>query len=51
VQRISIGTSLAQIAYSAAQRAARDLLTTGTINPLASIVGFADLNRLFTDRT
>jgi 2-methylisocitrate lyase-like PEP mutase family enzyme len=46
VRRISVGTSLAQVAYSAAERAARELLSAGTYGSLAGDLDYRDLQKL-----
>ncbi|GLY97884.1 hypothetical protein Acsp02_51380 [Actinoplanes sp. NBRC 103695] len=48
VRRISVGTALAQAAYAVADRAARELLTTGTYTSLEPNVSYPDLNALFS---
>ncbi len=44
VRRVSVGTAIAQAAYTAADRAARELLTEGTYASCAGGLGVADLN-------
>lgn len=44
VRRISVGTAIAQAAYSAADRATRELLEAGTYESCAGGLGVADLN-------
>jgi 2-methylisocitrate lyase-like PEP mutase family enzyme len=46
VRRISVGTGVAQAAYTRARRAAEELLGSGTYDALDGAT-FADLNRLF----
>jgi 2-methylisocitrate lyase-like PEP mutase family enzyme len=46
VRRISVGTAVAQAAYAVADRAARELLTTGTYASLAAAADYGDLNTL-----
>lgn len=46
VARVSVGGSIARVAYAAAQRAAEELLTSGTYGGLAGGLDYADLNRL-----
>lgn len=46
VRRISVGTAIAQAAYAVAERAARELLTTGGYRELERQVGYAELNAL-----
>jgi 2-methylisocitrate lyase-like PEP mutase family enzyme len=46
VARVSVGGSVARVAYAAAQRAAEELLTAGTYGGLAGGLDYADLNRL-----
>ncbi|KXK62427.1 3-methyl-2-oxobutanoate hydroxymethyltransferase [Micromonospora rosaria] len=48
VRRISVGTGIAEAAYGLAQRAARELLETGTYRSLDRAASYADLNGLFT---
>ncbi|MEV4399129.1 isocitrate lyase/phosphoenolpyruvate mutase family protein [Nonomuraea sp. NPDC049607] len=47
VRRISLGTALAQTAYTAARKAAEELLTAGTYEALADSLDFGELNTLF----
>ena len=46
VRRVSVGTGLAQAAYAAADRAARELLATGTYEALAGGLDYGDLQKL-----
>ena len=46
VRRVSVGTGLAQAAYAAADRAARELLTTGTYGALEGALSYGDLQKL-----
>jgi 2-methylisocitrate lyase-like PEP mutase family enzyme len=48
VRRVSIGTAIAQAAYTLTQRAAVSLLTTGTYAELEASLDFGTINRLFT---
>jgi 2-methylisocitrate lyase-like PEP mutase family enzyme len=48
VRRITVGTALAQAAYAVADRAARELLTTGTCTALDPNIAYPDLNALVT---
>ena len=50
VRRISVGTAIAQAAYSAAARSARELLTHGTYASLGTELSYAALNALATPR-
>jgi 2-methylisocitrate lyase-like PEP mutase family enzyme len=43
---VSVGTGLAQVAYAAADRAARELLSTGTYQALAGGLDYGDLQKL-----
>ena len=45
VKRVSLGGSLARAAYSALERAGRELLDTGTLGFLDGAMGYADLQR------
>lgn len=45
VKRVSLGGSLARAAYSALDRAGRELLDTGTLGFLDGAMGYADLQR------
>lgn len=45
VKRVSLGGSLARAAYSALERAGRELLETGTLGFLEGAMGYADLQR------
>lgn len=47
VRRISVGSSLARVAWGAFIRAARDIQETGTFDSFAGAAPFADLNGLF----
>ncbi|GHF27607.1 hypothetical protein GCM10018790_01140 [Kitasatospora xanthocidica] len=47
VRRISLGTGLAQAAYTAAHRAAAELLGAGTLTELDGALGFGELNGLY----
>ncbi|MGW6913385.1 isocitrate lyase/PEP mutase family protein [Kitasatospora sp. NPDC054939] len=46
VRRISVGTAVAQLAYTAARRAAEELLGAGTYGQLDGALGFGDLDGL-----
>ncbi|MEV6631702.1 isocitrate lyase/phosphoenolpyruvate mutase family protein [Actinoplanes sp. NPDC051470] len=48
VRRISVGTAVAQAAYAVADRAARELLTTGTFAALTPNLDYPELNALLT---
>lgn len=47
IRRISVGSGVAQAAYTVAQRAAGELLTSGTYGALAEAIDFPTLNRMF----
>ncbi|MFF2075345.1 isocitrate lyase/phosphoenolpyruvate mutase family protein [Kitasatospora sp. NPDC058162] len=47
VRRVSVGTGLAQAAYTAAHRAAVELLGAGTYTELDGALGFGELNGLY----
>lgn len=47
VQRISVGGTIAQVAYAAAAAAARELFTSGTYGACEGAAELADLNALF----
>jgi 2-methylisocitrate lyase-like PEP mutase family enzyme len=47
VRRVSLGTALAQAAYSAARTAAAEILRDGTYRALTGILGFGEVNALF----
>ncbi|MEU9073524.1 isocitrate lyase/phosphoenolpyruvate mutase family protein [Kitasatospora sp. NPDC004745] len=47
VRRVTVGTGLAQLAYTAARRAAAELLGPGTVRELDGALGFGDLNGLY----
>lgn len=47
VRRISLGTALAQAAYSAARAAAAEILRDGTYSRLAGAMDFGEVNALF----
>ena len=46
VRRVSVGTGLAEVAYAAADRAARELLATGTYRALEGGLDYGDLQKL-----
>lgn len=48
VRRVTIGTVLAQVAYSAAERAAREFLESGTYASCADAASFMHINSLVT---
>ncbi|HEY9472360.1 MAG TPA: isocitrate lyase/phosphoenolpyruvate mutase family protein [Mycobacteriales bacterium] len=47
VQRISVGTAIAQAAYTLARRATRELVESGTYNSLDDAMDFVAMNSLF----
>ncbi len=47
VRRVSIGTAIAQAAYTLAKRAATELLTTGSYAELEQALDFGTINSLF----
>lgn len=47
VRRVSVGTALVQAAYSVAQRAAKELLTSGTYTELSGALDFGAINATF----
>lgn len=47
VRRISVGTGLAQLAYTAARRAAAELLGAGTLTEPDGALGFGELDALY----
>ncbi|MFF4380344.1 isocitrate lyase/phosphoenolpyruvate mutase family protein [Kitasatospora sp. NPDC001547] len=47
VRRVSVGTGLAQLAYTAARRAAAELLGAGTLTEFDGSLGFGELNGLY----
>jgi 2-methylisocitrate lyase-like PEP mutase family enzyme len=51
VRRISVGSGLALAAWGAFLRAAQDVKTNGTFNLLANGAAFADLNKLFQEKS
>jgi 2-methylisocitrate lyase-like PEP mutase family enzyme len=50
VRRISVGSALARVAWSAFIRAARDIVATGTFETLAEATPFAELDGLMSAR-
>jgi 2-methylisocitrate lyase-like PEP mutase family enzyme len=48
VRRVSIGTAIAQAAYTLATRAATELLTTGSYTVLEQALDFGTINSMFT---
>jgi 2-methylisocitrate lyase-like PEP mutase family enzyme len=48
VQRVTVGTAIAQSAYALAQRAAQELLNKGSYETLSDAVAFGKLNELVT---
>ena len=51
VRRISVGSGLALAAWGAFLRAAKDIKTNGTFNLLANSAVFADVNKLFQEKS
>jgi len=51
VRRISVGSGLALAAWGAFIRAAKDIKTNGTFNLLANGAVFADVNKLFQEKS
>lgn len=49
VKRVSLGGSIARAAYTTLERAARELHERGTLDFLDGAIGYADLQRRFTD--
>jgi len=49
VRRISLGGTLARVAWTAVIRAARDIATAGKFDSLAGSIANAELNRFFSD--
>jgi len=49
VRRISLGGTLARVAWTAVIRAARDIATAGKFDSLAGSIANAELNRFFGD--
>lgn len=49
VARVSAGSAIAEAAYGLADRAARELITSGTTDALAGGLSWAELNGLFPD--
>ncbi|MER7751127.1 isocitrate lyase/phosphoenolpyruvate mutase family protein [Kitasatospora sp. NPDC097643] len=47
VRRVSLGTGLAQLAYTAARRAAAELFGAGTLTALDGSLGFGELDALY----
>lgn len=50
VRRISVGSGIAQAAYTVARRAAAELLTSGTYGALSGAIEFPALNEMFVRR-
>jgi 2-methylisocitrate lyase-like PEP mutase family enzyme len=50
VARVSVGSSIASVAYAAVRRSAQELLTAGTYDSLADRISHPELNALFQDR-
>jgi 2-methylisocitrate lyase-like PEP mutase family enzyme len=50
VRRISVGSALARVAWSAFMRSARDIAATGSFASFDEAVSFAELNALFAGR-
>lgn len=50
VRRISVGSSLARVAWGAFLHAAREIATAGTFNAFADAIPFADINETFLKR-
>lgn len=51
VRRISVGSALANVAWGAFIRAAREIAETGTFESFAAAASFAELNQLFSLRS
>lgn len=51
VKRVSLGGSLARAALTALERAARELLESGTLGFLDGALGYAEVQHRFADRT
>jgi len=49
VRRISLGGTLARVAWTAVIRAARDIATVAKFDSLAGSIANAELNRFFFD--
>jgi 2-methylisocitrate lyase-like PEP mutase family enzyme len=49
VRRISLGGTLARVAWTAVTRAARDIATTGKFDSLAGTIANAELNAFFSE--
>lgn len=47
VRRVTVGTAIAQAAYTVARQAARELLGTGTYSTLSSGISYPELDALF----
>ena len=50
VRRISVGSALANVAWGAFIRSAREIAETGTFESFAAAASFGELNQLFTSR-
>jgi 2-methylisocitrate lyase-like PEP mutase family enzyme len=50
VRRISVGSSLARVAWGAFIRAAREIATTGAFHSFADAIPFAEINETFSKR-
>jgi 2-methylisocitrate lyase-like PEP mutase family enzyme len=50
VRRISVGSALANVAWGAFIRSAREIAETGTFDSFAAAASFAELTQLFTSR-
>ncbi len=50
VRRISVGSTLARVAWGAFMQAAQSIAQTGSFDALASAAPFADLNAVFGRR-
>jgi 2-methylisocitrate lyase-like PEP mutase family enzyme len=50
VRRISVGSALANVAWGAFIRSAREIAETGTFESFAEAASFTELNQLFTSR-
>ena len=51
VRRVTVGTSIAQAAYTVALRATAELLRDGTYGALDGALDFGTVNGLFAERT
>jgi 2-methylisocitrate lyase-like PEP mutase family enzyme len=49
VRRVSVGSTLARVAFSAFARSAEEILRSGTFGSFAGLTSYAELERFFRE--